>query len=187
MKKNEPDYSNSTYWWIMNLAPGNKKPFLTGYSKFQGQSEANDKINCLIRKIYMLYHYGWLDKCTHIDIYKRLGPLPNKQVDRNILILYPNDYEVPDRDLVLKMPVELKTFLDKFYECLNTGKAVEYLLPKRKEEFSKDDLYQVHKYNFTRIKDLHDWCVKKIADGEPRDMVMGFYEKYLQHKQFLYR
>ncbi len=181
-KQNIPDLPNCSYWWIINLNqndPRNKVPSITGYSKFQEQAESNDKIRCLMAKICMLYKYGYIDKCSSIEIYKKLDVLPNKQYDRLILTLKPKDYEVPE-SLLFKMPFELKTFLQKFYSCLTTGQPVKNLLPLPEKDFSKDDLFQLHKYNFTRLKDLYDWCEKQIANGEARDMVIKFYSNYSQ-------
>jgi hypothetical protein len=181
-KQNIPDLPNSTYWWIINLNqndPRNKVPKITGYSKFQNQAESNDKIRCLMSKIFMLQKNGYLERSNSIEIYKRLGALPNKQNDRLILQLQKNDYSVPE-DLLFKMPFELKTFLSKFYECLVTGVPVKNLIPLPEKDFSKDDLFQIHKYHFPKLKDLYDWCEKQIANGEARDMVLKFYANYSQ-------
>ena len=181
-QQNIPDLPNSTYWLIIYLNTNdrrNKVPALTGYSKFQNQAEANDKIRCLMSKIYMLQKNGYLERSTHIEVYKRLGALPNKQNDRMILKLLPDDFGVPS-ELLFKMPEELHTFLKNFYKCLRTGEPVKNLIPLPEKEYSKEDNFDIHKHHFPKLKDLYDWCEKQISNGEARDMVLKFYANYSQ-------
>lgn len=181
-KQNIPDKANCTYWWIMYLNPnfaGNTVETITGYSKFQSQAEANNKINCLMSKIEMFYKNGYIERSLYIEVYKRIGALPSKQNDRLILILKENDYQIPD-NLVFKIPFELKTFLNNFYDCIYRKKPIKNLRPIVDRSFSKDSLYDLAKYNFKKIKDLHDWCEKKISEGEAREQVLKFYLNYSQ-------
>jgi len=181
-KNNIPDKVNCTYWWICKLNPNHPKnsiPEITGYSKFQNQAEANDKINCLMGKIEMLYKNGYLERSHSIEIYKKLSPLPNKQNDRLILTLRMNDYKIPN-ELLLKIPFELKTYLTKFYQCIEEKKPVKNLRPLPEKSFSKDSIFDLSKHNFSKLKDLYDWCEKQISNGEAKDLVLKFYHNYSQ-------
>lgn len=182
-RKKVVDTVHCSYWWIMYLdrsIPSNTKETLTGYSKYQNEAEANDKLNCLIAKINMLQKNGWIDKSHKIDIYKKMGALPSKSDDRLILTLTKNDFYAPE-NLALKMPFILKSFLDKFYLLRSTGDTskVKYLLPLPDKSYSKDDQYNIKKHFFKSIHDLHTWCEKKLAEGEAKDLVLNFYSNYL--------
>lgn len=183
-KKNIPDHVFCTYWWIIHLKQECRTNpnvhNITGYSKFQGQAEALNNIDCLISKILMLNKNLWIEKSTHIEIFKKPAPatLPNKATDRQIITLYANDYEIPIH-LIGKIPYGLKKFLDEFYECRRGNATTDKLIPLPDKTKSKDDLFILSKYNFKSIRELLTWCENQIANGESKIMVENFYRKYL--------
>ena len=181
-KKNIPDQINCTYWWIIHI----KKECRTnpnvielkGYSKFQNQAEATDKIQCLCSKILMFEKNNWINRCTHIEIFKKLGTLPNQTQDRHILTIYPHQYEIPSQ-LLGKMPQNLRTFIENFYKARNQNIPCENLIPLPDKTKSKDDLFIVSKHNFSNVMELLNWCEKQISNGESKILVESFYKKYL--------
>ena len=180
-KKYIADQSNCTYWWIIYLKPEFRTnpavQTITGYSKFQNEAEAKDKIQCLCYKILMLNKHNYIDKSTHIEIYKKLSPLPNRTNDRHLITIKPTHYEIPSV-LLGQMPQPLKKFLDEFYKAKTQNKTVENLVPLAKKE-SKDDLFILSKHNFKNVMELYTWCEKQISNGESKIMVEHFYNKYL--------
>lgn len=179
-KNNVPDKFYCTYWWDINLDPKNpqnKVSRITGYSKFQGQAEATDKISCLCRKIEMLEKNGYLDRSINIEIYKKLTTLPSKQNDRLLITLYPNDCEIP-QNLVLKIPQELKIFLENFYKARKGLEIKQIHIIPRDKSFSKDDNYNLSKHFFRSLNDLRVWCDKQINAGENYNQVLKFYTNY---------
>ena len=183
-KNNIPDRIFCTYWWIIHLKKECRTnpdlTQLTGYSKMQNQAENQSPLHCLMNKILMLNKNNWIDKSTHIEIFKKPAPatLPNKQTDRLILTLYSNDYEVPAH-LVTQLPYELKKFLDEFYKAKKGEAPTDKLIPIVDKTKSKDDLFILSKHNFKSVKDLVSWCEKQVNNGESRIMVENFYRKYL--------
>lgn len=181
-KKYIADQPNCTYWWIIYLKPefrtNPQVQTITGYSKFQNEAEAKDKIQCLCYKILMLNKHNYIDKSTHIEIYKKLSPLPNRTNDRLIITIKPTHYEIPSM-LVGQMPSTLKTFLDNFYKAKTKNLPVENLVPLPIKKQSKDDLFIVSNHNFKSVLELYNFCEKQIANGEASELVQNFYRKYL--------
>ena len=83
------DKANCTYWWHISFNPDQNVKEMTGYSKFQGMNEAASKDTCLMSKIEMLYKNGYFHRSRVISIYKRIAPLPNKDIDELILAITP--------------------------------------------------------------------------------------------------
>lgn len=181
-KKNIPDRLNCTYWWTIHIKKeyrtNEKVDQLTGFSKFQNQAEAMDKIQCLCSKILMLQKNNWIDRSTKIEIYKKISDLPNIAQDRHILTLYSNQYEIPS-ELLGKMPNDLRKFLENFYKARNGKEPCENLVPLPKRTKSKDDLFILSKHNFKNTIELVNWCTLQVANGESRILVENFYRKYL--------
>lgn len=181
------DQINCSYWWIMKLNPHDNRNsinLLYGYSKFKNDAEAKDKIDCLCKRIKMLNQKEWIDKSLQIDIYKKLGAYPDIKTDRHLITLYKNDYKIPI-EIAFKMPTELKNYLNALYE--ERAKQPEgakhiinldHLDKAQNFNYSKDNLYDLSKHFFKRIKDLHDWCLKQIESGENKEVVMNFYRNY---------
>jgi len=187
-KTNIPDKINCTYWWRINLNnthPRNQgnNNFLIGYSKFQNQAEALDKTQCLCSKIEMFAKHGYIERCTSIEIYKKLNPMPSEQDDQLILILYPSEYKIAP-NLVGKTSNDFNTFINKYYECINEKKPVVNLRPIPAIDYSKDNLFKIDKHNFKNVLHLYNWCNKQVANGHPVEMVQNFARKYMD-KYFL--
>lgn len=177
-----PDRPNSTYWWKMNLDnshPENKVQYLIGYSKWQNQAEAINKIDCLIAKVEMLHRKGYVERSNSIEIYQRVGLLPSEATDLKILILYKKDFEINPR-LVGNVDYRLKEFLKKIYILVNEKKPVENLIPKKdiSQLKTKDSLYDLRRQVHKSIHACYEWCEKMIASGENRERVMSYYINY---------
>lgn len=176
-----PDKVNCTYWWIINLDmsnPDNKTEIMHGYSKFQLQDEAKCKSHVFMSKMEMFYKNGYFKRCKSIDIYKRVAPLPNKQEDPLMITLYPDDYLIPG-SFVDQIPLEVKQYLQKFYGRMLRGMDVQGLRPlKDNTKNSKDNIFDMTKYNFKAFKDLDMWGEKQIASGHAPGIVWGFVRNY---------
>jgi len=183
----------STYWWEIVLDhahPRNYNPNvkqLTGYSKLQGHDEMKDKEMLLMKRILMLATNGYLDaapnRVKYIAIYKRGGTLILKNQDDIICTLLPRDFEMRIAD-VGKHPKVVK-FLKDLYDHLKTGKNIQNLLPKEQEKFSKDEYFDITRYNFPSQSHLYLWAERKIQDGHSFLQVQSFVAKYLERKPFM--
>lgn len=176
-----PDKINATYWWKINLDnshPRNNPNIkaILGYSKFQNQSEAVNKIQCFCSKVEMLVKHGYLERSNSIVIYEKVGALPSVQHDRALIVLYKNDYKF-NPELIGNIHQDIKIFMSKLYQVINTGKPVENLRPL-KTPVIKDDILYKNKY-FKDIKTLYDYCEKLISGGENRNQVQNFYRNYI--------
>jgi len=179
---NIADKANSTYWWRINLDTANpqNKPgllFLLGYSKFQSQAEAINKIDCFCSKVEMLQKHGYIDKATSIEIFEKRGAFPCEQTDIKLIILYKKDFKI-NPELIGKIDHTIKEFLNKLYTIRNTGRPVENLRPLP-EKIKKDDLYKYDAGKFPTAAALYTWCEKMIAGGENRQRVLSYYREYV--------
>ena len=174
------DKANSTYWWIIYLDrknPFNKTDEMHGYSKFQNHDESKCKKNMIMAKIEMLYKNGYLKRCTHIEFYKKIAPLPNKQEDLLILTLYKNDFLIPEK-MITNFPHEVKTFLSKFYDAITAGREIKNLRPlPEKTKSSKDDYFNLDKLFFSKISELQSYSKHLLDSGFPLGMIEGFQKK----------
>ena len=176
------DKVNSTFWWIIYLDPNNpaNNPQIRemhGYSKFQYQNEANDKQSLLMAKCEMFAKNGYLTKCKRIEIYKKVGTLPNKTVDTLILTLFPNDYIIPPD--VRNYPQQVLEYLPKFYGAINQNRAFKGLRPlPERTRINKDSLYDITKHKFKTHLELYKWCSDQICKGEAPGIVNEFLRKY---------
>ena len=170
------DKANCTYWWYIHLNDDNKRNILTGYSKFLNQSEAMRPADCLMSKIEMLQKNNWLTKCTKIDIFRRLSPLPNAANDMLILTLFPTSYLIP-ADLLnyYNNDSQVKNFLNNFYQCINEGKPVKYLRPLADKTKSKDKFFDLSKLHFKKLNELSDYTFKLLNNGHAKGEVEHFY------------
>ncbi len=183
----------STYWWEIELDHRHPRNFspkvttLTGYSKLQGHDEAKDKNTLLMKRVYMLAANGYLDanpnRVKYITIYKRSTVMINKNADPQILYLMPRDFEMKLTDTQL-YPGLVK-FLKDLYDYLKTGKDIRNLLPKDAEKFSKDQYFDITRYNFPSRMHLYTWAEKMIKDGHSFAQVQSFVYKYTQNKIFV--
>ena len=194
--KKQPDKIYSTYWWIIILDPTHpdNSPDIyefTGYSKMSGHDEAKDKAELLMKKIIMLHSQGYFEKGKRITIFMKKGDLLNKANSRALLTLNRKDYTIdPEcaadkaffKDFLLDRGV--LRFLKQFYDCIANGKTVQYLLPKSKASFSKDDYLDVEKQHFNSEKQLDTYCERIYRNGHPFEAVMNFRRKYIERKPF---
>lgn len=178
------DKINSTWWWEIQLDHSHVRNYntrvqmITGYSKAQGHDEAKDKMQMLMRKILMLATNGYFQRSKYIIIYKRAGQLVDKQRDQIMVTLLPKDYKLPPENI--GQTPELVSFLTKLYDHIRDGKDVNYLLPKPRAEFSKDEYFQIERHSFPSRKHLYNWAEKMIKDGHSFLQVQSFVIKYIE-------
>jgi len=177
----------STYYWKIFWSPNSPdqierefknlpiKNILIGYSKFQGDPEPLHRIDCLMSKIKFLME-NYLNDALKIEIYtKKPGNLARFGADPLVITLYDNDILIPAQN-VTKLPENLRLFLDEIYRCRRTGET--YKKPEREIDWSKDEIFNINAYSFTKCIDVLNWCNKQIANGFPRPVVEQFYRKY---------
>lgn len=188
-KANPPaDKIYSTWWWEIELDhshPRNYNPKVTtlyGYSKLQGHDEARDKTQMLMKRIIMLATNGYFERSKYIIIYKRGGNLINKSQDRIVCTLLPKQFNIPVENIG-KMP-KMTKFLTDLYDHLATGKNIKNLLPKADEKFSKDEYFNIDRYNFQTQAHLYMWAEQKVKDGHSFGQVQSFVAKYISKKSF---
>ena len=190
-KQKFADKENSTYWWKIffdkqgahwierEFKGEENKEILIGYSKFKGDAEARDKISALTSKIEML-SARYLDHATKIEIYKKQGRTISEKTDTNILTLFRNDCKAPE-NIVLKMPSELKYFLEDLYKQRKSEApfvSIRKELFKVDKTFSKDMLFDINKIVLRSMLELKSYCDKQISNGEAYDLVLSFYKNY---------
>jgi len=179
------DKMYSTYWWIITLDHQHPENYnenvkeITGYSKFQGHDEAQDKRQMLMRKCVMLAQHGYIQRCKRIEVYARdpREAIINKKTSMLLFTMYPKDFRLEPE--YLKIYVWVK-FLNDFYLAMRNGGDVTYLLPKPKATFSKDEFFDVSKHTFRTSAHLQTYCAKMVRNGHPFDQVTGFYHKYIE-------
>ena len=187
--KLQADKIYSTWWWEIELDHSHRRNYnknvktLFGYSKFQGHDEAKDKTQMLMRKILMLATNGYFERSKYIYIYKRGGTMIMKSQDIKICTLLPKKFDIPIENIG-KMPKIIK-FLTDLYEYMNTGKNIQHLLPKAAPTFSKDEYFDISRYNFSSQMHLYAWAEQKIKDGNSYLQVQSFVAKYMDKKIFL--
>lgn len=176
------DKANSTYYWHIYLNPLHTAnnptvEYLTGYSKVEYQSEAQDKEALLKRKIFTLYQYGYFDRMKKISFFARIDTMVNKSVDPCILELYPTYYNIPEanHDIVYK---KWGIFLHDFYDRINTKKSMDGLLPRTTKGANKDTFLNVNNYNFKDIAQLYAHSTRCLRHGHPQGMVEDFIRRY---------
>jgi hypothetical protein len=189
------DKANCTYWWMMNLDqthPENdlgvlKKP---GYGKFQGHDEILDKDQLLISKIEMLDKYGWLERSDSIEIYKKIGPMPNYHKDWHIVTLYKDHYIIPDY-MQTKISFDIKKYLQAFYDWIIKGRHVKFLRPlpqhqqtNRARLQTEDEILNPQNYSFRNDMDLQKFGNKLLTLGRAPGMVQSFIHKYRETRIF---
>lgn len=187
-KKLIADKIYSTWWWEIELDHAHSRNYnkdvhtFFGYSKFQGHDEAKDKVQMLMRKILMLATNGYFERSKWIIIYKRGGTLINKQQDGIMCTLFPKRFEIPI-DKIGKMP-RITKFLTDLYQCLESGKNIQHLLPKAQITFSKDEIFEISRHNFPSQIHLYTWAEQKIKDGHSFMQVQSFVAKYIEKRPF---
>lgn len=191
-KKNKSDKMYSTYWWIIHLDKNHPSNYnknvteITGYSKILGYDECQNKHELLMKRIIMLHSNGYFEKSNSISIYYKQGEFLNKTTSIELLRLYKNDYEVNPRCLndttfynTFFIKGGIVTFLTKFYDCIKTGRSVGGLLPKTKNDYSKDDVLDYKIKRFNSIAQLMAFAEQKIKSGYPVGAVMNYVIKYI--------
>jgi len=58
-------------------------------------------------------------------------------------------------------------------------------LPKAAPTFSKDEYFDISRYNFSSQMHLYAWAEQKIKDGNSYLQVQSFVAKYMDKKIFL--
>jgi hypothetical protein len=175
------DTLTSTYYWYIELDPNhaqNSVPGLTGYSKVVNQNEAQDKDNLLKRKIVTLFNNSYLLRAKKIEFYQRSGDYIDKKRDPKILILYRDNYDIPElnHDIIFK---KFGAFLKEFYYRLENRKSMEGILPKQKNlSTNLDDLFNVDKYNFPSLAHLYAKASNFSRHGHAPGLIDDFVRKY---------
>ena len=95
----------------------------------------------------------------------------------------PRDFTMDITDIQL-YPGLVK-FLKDLYDYLKTGKNIQNLLPKDEIKFSKDQYFDINRYNFPSRSHLYAWAEQKIKDGHAFAQVQNFVYKYTQNKSFI--
>jgi hypothetical protein len=189
-EKNTPNWDNhySTYYWEIFLNPLHKNnnpnvEKLTGYSKKERQSEAQDIAHLLKAKILNLHTNGYFDRSKKIVIYMRAGAIINKRTDPDIITLYPTHYDIApgNHDYIYK---RFAAFLNEFYLRLTEHKSMENILPKLKQRISKDYFTDVTKMSFSNISQLYSHGARLLLHGHSESEVSHFIVKYKELKNW---
>lgn len=180
------DKANCTFWWRIHMNvnhPQVKSTIKTidGYSKFVLNAEAKDKEDVLMAKIEMLYKNGYLDKSTSIDIYAKVGSMPNIQNDRHILTLKSNDYIIIDISPKRWRTIE---FLKNFYDCIKNKREVKFIRPlsDKSQNTNPDTIFDISIHNFKTYAELYKFAEKQKSLGRAPGQVDAFVQKYISEK-----
>lgn len=122
------DQVYSSYWWKGTYLPGQKREFFKGYSKKYGHNEAKDKDYLLISRVMMLQQHAYIDKCSKIEIHKRIGPICSAQ-DPIILTLTPETFIMGEIILLNK---NLYAQLKNIYEARGGAEGNPYIINRPK-------------------------------------------------------
>ena len=183
------DIFYSTYYWKIYLDTFNtlnnpSVEFLTGYSKKEKQSEAQDIHHVLKAKILNLNSHGYFERMKRMEIYMRVGEMINKKTDPDIIILYPTHYTIPseNHEYIYK---RFASFLDEFYRRKKDHKSMEGILPQLKSRTSKDFYLDVTKQHFNHISQLYTHAGKLLLYGHSEGAVNDFILKYKQLRKWI--
>jgi len=184
------DTVHSSYFWIITLNPNyhgarpNTTDKLTGYSKRVGESENQDPDALLKRKIINLYTNSYLDRCTKIEIFTRVGFVINKATDPRLMTLYPTYYDIDELNhasVLKRFGVFLKAFYD---EKTKVTPDFKKLLPGSRQMKSKDDFLNPDKYNFTNPAQLYGHASRLLTHGHAPGEVDHFIREYKTRKKW---
>jgi hypothetical protein len=183
------DVHYSTYYWEIYLDRMHKNnnpnvEKLTGYSKKEFQSEAQDINHLLKAKIINLHKNGYFDRINKIVIYMRSGAMINKRIDPDILILYPKHYDImtANHEYIYK---RFAAFLNEFYVRIAEYKSMEGILPKLKQRLTADHFLDVTKNHFTNISQLYSHAARLLLHGHSETVVNHFILKYKERKNWI--
>lgn len=106
---------SASYWWKMQMNFDQRVPEMTGYGKFEGRNENKSKEQNLMRIINMLWSKGYFARTREINIYERVAPLANAEMDTLVIqvqhgkiVYFGNNWDI-------------KRFLENFSNLLNKG------------------------------------------------------------------
>lgn len=176
------DIHYSTYYWEIYLDPLHKLnnpnvEKLTGYSKKEFQNEGQDIVHLLKSKIFNLNKNGYFERMKKIIIYSRHGEMIKKKTDPDILILFPNSFNIPNEnhDYIFK---RFGAFLHEFYLRKRDNKSMEGLIPKLRQRTSNDSFLDCTKQNFSSLSQLYTYCGRLLLHGHSEGEVNHFITKY---------
>lgn len=187
IKTGKWDTFYSTYWWNIYLDPehpDNTTERLTGYSKKEGESEAQDKDQLLKRKILNFYLNGYFKRIKYIEFFLRAENMIDKKRDPKILLIYPDHYDIPEmnHDVIFK---KFGAFLHDFYDRVQHNKDMNAMLPKgNKKITSKDDFLNTEKQFFKSIAHLYAHAARLLRYGHAPGEVEAFIQRYKQLKSW---
>lgn len=166
----------STFYWNIYLDPMNSRnstPVLTGYSKKEGEREAQDKDQMLKRKILNLFINGYFNRMERMEIFMRTEFCIDKRRDPKILILYPRHYDIPElnHDVVFK---KYGVWLKEFYDRINERKSMAGILPKGRSQMSHDDFLKPENFKFPTVAHLLSHAARCITNGHAPGEVNNF-------------
>jgi hypothetical protein len=189
MKKNHSlpyngwDALFSTYYWTIQLDqshPENKVSKIRGYSKHIGRDEARDKIYVLKSKIIMLIRKGYLSRSHRIEIWKRVGHTIDESKAQLIVTLFQHDYFI-NPDLMHRPGYgPLSIFMHDLYDCLRNGKETKHLATRAKDDYTKEEMVNVHRLRFGSLGAIDDYCNRLLHNGWPVPEIQRFRRKYLE-------
>ena len=180
IRKTPPgDRQYATYRHEILLA-NQKVGTFTGYSKFKGNDEANDKAKLLLDYISRIVRNGYLLKSYEISFYtnKNFG----NDYDDLLVQLYPHTFEVHG---AAKLNIGLTHFLKTLYETIKAhGAAAATEQSKSMVTYTKkpsiDQLFRFDKDRFPNHEALAAFCKQCIAEGQNRNRVEGYYYKCME-------
>lgn len=180
------DTEFSTYFWLIHLDldhPYNNTDKITGYSKYRFQDEAQDKDYLLRRNIAMLFKRGYFERMHRVEFFQRVDPLLDKMRSPKILVCYPHHYDIPEfnHDVIYK---KFGPWLHAFYECVNTGKAIDELIPAVKKGVDKDEFINPFRFDFKSVAHLYAHATRLLRHGHAQGEVEAFIRKCKELKKW---
>jgi hypothetical protein len=179
----QADKLQSTFWWRMYFKDGARQDksgrpilFMDGYSKFDGYAEALNPNACFCSKVTMLYQNNYFQDCEYIDFHKRSGMMCNKMTDPLWVTLYPDRYDIPPEQFPY-FPVEVRMFLNNFYQAITKGKLPkQHLIPAALK--NKDDM--LSRTGWSHWEQVHDYSDKLKAAGHEPGAVAAYYRREME-------